>query len=170
MLLLGNEAIARGALEAGVSFATCYPGTPSSEIPMNFFSISQESDLYFEYSTNEKVAMEVAAAAAVSGLRTIVTMKHVGLNVAADPLMTLAYVGVKGGMVISPSTALVLTVHNLSFLWMKFQPAFLEPLPQHLQHIVSLSFTTTVHKTIVRISTPWFVRVVFLQPLIKRIM
>jgi indolepyruvate ferredoxin oxidoreductase alpha subunit len=100
MLLLGNEAIARGALEAGVSFATCYPGTPSSEIPMNFFSISQESDLYFEYSTNEKVAMEVAAAAAVSGLRTIVTMKHVGLNVAADPLMTLAYVGVKGGMVI----------------------------------------------------------------------
>ena len=100
MLLLGNEAIARGALEAGVSFATCYPGTPSSEIPMNFFNISQESDLYFEYSTNEKVAMEVAAGAAVSGLRTIVTMKHVGLNVAADPLMTLAYVGVKGGMVI----------------------------------------------------------------------
>ena len=100
MLLLGNEAIARGALEAGVSFATCYPGTPSSEIPMNFFDISMESDLYFEYSTNEKVAMEVAAAAAVSGLRTIVTMKHVGLNVAADPLMTLAYVGVKGGMVI----------------------------------------------------------------------
>ena len=67
---------------------------------MNFFDISMESDLYFEYSTNEKVAMEVAAAAAVSGLRTIVTMKHVGLNVAADPLMTLAYVGVKGGMVI----------------------------------------------------------------------
>ena len=100
MLLLGNEAIARGALEAGVSFATCYPGTPSSEIPMNFFNISMESDLYFEYSTNEKVAMEVAAAAAVSGLRTMVTMKHVGLNVAADPLMTLAYVGVKGGMVI----------------------------------------------------------------------
>ena len=100
MLLLGNEAIARGALEAGVSFATCYPGTPSSEIPMNFFNISQETELYFEYSTNEKVAMEVAAAAAVSGLRTIVTMKHVGLNVAADPLMTLAYVGVKGGMVI----------------------------------------------------------------------
>ncbi|EFK08406.1 Indolepyruvate oxidoreductase subunit IorA domain protein [delta proteobacterium NaphS2] len=67
---------------------------------MNFFNISMESDLYFEYSTNEKVAMEVGAAAAVSGFRTIVTMKHVGLNVAADPLMTLAYVGVKGGMVI----------------------------------------------------------------------
>jgi indolepyruvate ferredoxin oxidoreductase alpha subunit len=100
MLLLGNEAIARGALEAGVSFATCYPGTPSSEIPENFFKISQETDLYFEYSTNEKVAMEVAAGAAVSGVRTIVTMKHVGLNVAADPLMTLAYVGIVGGMVI----------------------------------------------------------------------
>ena len=100
MLLLGNEAIARGALEAGVSFATCYPGTPSSEIPENFFKISQETDLYFEYSTNEKVAMEVAAGAAVSGVRTIVTMKHVGLNVAADPLMTLAYVGINGGMVI----------------------------------------------------------------------
>ncbi len=100
MLLLGNEAIARGALEAGVSFATCYPGTPSSEIPENFFKISQESDLYFEYSTNEKVAMEVGAGAAISGLRTMVTLKHVGLNVAADPLMTLAYVGIKGGMVI----------------------------------------------------------------------
>jgi len=100
MLLLGNEAIARGALEAGMAFATCYPGTPSSEIPEQFFSISRETDLYFEYSTNEKVALEVAAGAAVSGLRTMVTMKHVGLNVAADPLMTLAYVGVKGGLVI----------------------------------------------------------------------
>ena len=100
MLLLGNEAIARGALEAGVSFTTCYPGTPSSEIPEQFFKISQETDLYFEYSTNEKVAMEVGAGAAVSGLRTMVTLKHVGLNVAADPLMTLAYLGVKGGMVI----------------------------------------------------------------------
>jgi len=100
MLLLGNEAIARGALEAGVSFATCYPGTPSSEIPEQFFKISEETDLYFEYSTNEKVAMEVGAAAAVSGLRTMVTLKHVGLNVASDPLMTLAYLGVKGGMVI----------------------------------------------------------------------
>jgi len=100
MLLLGNEAIARGALEAGVALATCYPGTPSSEIPEQFFNISRETDLYFEYSTNEKVAMEVGAGAAVSGLRTMVTMKHVGLNVAADPLMTLAYTGITGGMVI----------------------------------------------------------------------
>ncbi len=100
MLLLGNEAIARGALEAGVAFATCYPGTPSSEIPEQFFEISKETDLYFEYSTNEKVALEVGAGAAVSGLKTMVTMKHVGLNVAADPLMTLAYTGVKGAMVV----------------------------------------------------------------------
>ena len=100
MLLLGNEAIARGALEAGVSFATCYPGTPSSEIPEQFLNISKESDLYFEYSTNEKVALEVGAGAAVAGLRTMVTMKHVGMNVAADPLMTLAYTGITGGMVI----------------------------------------------------------------------
>ncbi|MCG8640854.1 MAG: indolepyruvate ferredoxin oxidoreductase subunit alpha [Desulfobacterales bacterium] len=100
IMLLGNEAIARGAIEAGVSFATTYPGTPSSEISLNLFQISKESDLYFEYSTNEKVALEVAAAAANSGLRTFCMMKHVGVNVAADPLMTLAYVGVTGGMVI----------------------------------------------------------------------
>lgn len=88
------------ALEAGVAFTTCYPGTPSSEIPEQFFNISKETDLYFEYSTNEKVALEVGAGAAVSGLRTMVTMKHVGLNVAADPLMTLAYTGIRGGMVV----------------------------------------------------------------------
>jgi indolepyruvate ferredoxin oxidoreductase alpha subunit len=100
MLMLGNEAIARGAIEAGVSVATTYPGTPSSEISMNFFQISLESDLYFEYSTNEKVALEVAAATANSGMRSMCVMKHVGMNVAADTLMTLAYVGVKGGLVI----------------------------------------------------------------------
>jgi indolepyruvate ferredoxin oxidoreductase alpha subunit len=100
MLLLGNEAIARGAIEAGVAIASTYPGTPSSEISLNFFQMSQESNLYFEYSTNEKVAMEVAAAAANSGVRSMCIMKHVGVNVAADALMTLAYVGVKGGMVV----------------------------------------------------------------------
>ena len=100
MLLLGNEAIARGAIEAGVAFTSTYPGTPSSEISTNFFQMARESDLYFEYCTNEKVAMEVAAAAANSGVRSMCVMKHVGVNVAADALMTLAYVGVKGGMVI----------------------------------------------------------------------
>jgi indolepyruvate ferredoxin oxidoreductase alpha subunit len=100
MLLLGNEAIARGAIEAGVAVTSTYPGTPSSEISLQFFQTAQESDLYFEYSTNEKVAMEVAAAAANSGVRSMCVMKHVGVNVAADALMTLAYVGVKAGMVI----------------------------------------------------------------------
>ncbi len=100
LLLLGNEAIVRGALEAGLGFATTYPGTPSSEIGDNFFRISAAPDLYFEYSTNEKVALETAAGAAVCGVRAMCSMKHVGLNVAADALMTLAYVGVRGGMVI----------------------------------------------------------------------
>ncbi len=100
MLLLGNEAIARGAIEAGVAFASTYPGTPSSEISLNLFQMSHESDLYFEYSTNEKVSVEVAAAAANAGVRSLCMMKHVGLNVAADPLLTLAYIGVKAGMVV----------------------------------------------------------------------
>ncbi|OQY03463.1 MAG: indolepyruvate ferredoxin oxidoreductase subunit alpha [Desulfobacteraceae bacterium 4572_123] len=100
MLLLGNEAIARGAVEAGVAFASTYPGTPSSEISLNLFQISKESDLYFEYSTNEKVALEVAAAAANSGVRSMCMMKHVGVNVAADVLMTLAYLGTRAGLVI----------------------------------------------------------------------
>ncbi len=100
MMLLGNEAIARGAVEAGVAVASTYPGTPSSEISANFFRISLQSDFYFEYSTNEKVALEVAAAAANTGVRAMCVMKHVGLNVAADALMTLAYVGVRAGLVI----------------------------------------------------------------------
>ncbi|MBW2635494.1 MAG: indolepyruvate ferredoxin oxidoreductase subunit alpha, partial [Deltaproteobacteria bacterium] len=100
MLLLGNAAIARGAIEAGIAFGSTYPGTPSSEISLALFQMSHESDLYFEYSTNEKVALEVAAGAANSGVRTMCMMKHVGLNVAADPLMTLAYVGVTAGLVI----------------------------------------------------------------------
>jgi len=103
LFLLGNEAIARGAIEAGVAFTTTYPGTPSSEISLNFFQIMQETDLYFEYSTNEKVALEVASAAANSVVRTMCIMKHVGMNVAADALMTLAYVGVKSGLVIVSS-------------------------------------------------------------------
>jgi indolepyruvate ferredoxin oxidoreductase, alpha subunit len=100
LLLLGNEAIARGAVEAGVALATTYPGTPSSEISANFFNIARESPLYFEYSINEKVALEVAAAAANACVRSMCVMKHVGMNVAADALMTLAYVGVKAGLVI----------------------------------------------------------------------
>ena len=100
MLMLGNEAIARGALEAGVALASTYPGTPSSEISLNLFQVARETELYFEYSTNEKVALEVAAAAANAGVRTMCMMKHVGVNVAADALMTLAYVGTRAGLVL----------------------------------------------------------------------
>ncbi|WP_027184871.1 indolepyruvate ferredoxin oxidoreductase subunit alpha [Desulfovibrio inopinatus] len=98
--LLGNEAIVRGALEAGVQFISCYPGTPSSEVPDTFFRLASDASFTFEYSINEKVAMEVAGGAALAGVPTLVTMKHVGVNVAADPLMTLSYISTPGGLVI----------------------------------------------------------------------
>ena len=100
LLLLGNEAIVRGALEAGVSLAATYPGTPASEIGDRFYEISRQTELNFEYSVNEKVALEVAAGASSTGVRAMASMKHVGLNVAADALITLGYVGVRGGLVI----------------------------------------------------------------------
>jgi indolepyruvate ferredoxin oxidoreductase alpha subunit len=100
VLLLGNEAIARGALEAGIGVVTTYPGTPASEIGDSLSAIAKDAGLYMEYSTNEIVALETAAGAAICGVRALSVMKHVGLNVAADALMTLAYVGVRGGMVI----------------------------------------------------------------------
>ena len=93
----GNEAIARGAWEAGATVASGYPGTPSTEILEN--AVKYKEDLYCEWAPNEKVAFEVAAGAALAGARAFCTMKHVGLNVAADPLMTLSYVGVVGGFV-----------------------------------------------------------------------
>ncbi|MEM5773265.1 MAG: indolepyruvate ferredoxin oxidoreductase subunit alpha [Candidatus Aenigmatarchaeota archaeon] len=98
--LLGNEAIARGALEAGIAVATTYPGTPASEIGDTFAEVAKQAGIYFEYSTNEKVAVEVAAGAAFSGLRSIVSFKDFGLNVACDSVFPLAYTGVKAGMVI----------------------------------------------------------------------
>ena len=98
--LLGNEAAVRGVIEAGVSIAATYPGTPSSEIGNILSVLAKDANIYFEFSTNEKVAMEVAATAAVSGLRSFTFMKHVGRNVAADSFMTTAYSGVNGGMVI----------------------------------------------------------------------
>lgn len=100
VFLLGNEAIARGLLEAGVNVATGYPGTPSSEILAALVPHARERGFHIEWSVNEKVAMEVAAGAAWAGARSVVTMKHVGLNVAADPFMTLSHTGVVGGMVV----------------------------------------------------------------------
>jgi indolepyruvate ferredoxin oxidoreductase alpha subunit len=100
ILVLGNEAIVRGALESGIDVVTTYPGTPSSEIGDVFFKIADELGIYFEYSTNEKVALEAAIAASISGLSTMTVMKHVGLNVASDAFVSLAYVGVRGAHVI----------------------------------------------------------------------
>jgi indolepyruvate ferredoxin oxidoreductase alpha subunit len=99
-LLLGNEAIVRGALEAGCAVATGYPGTPASEIGDTFARVADERLLHFEYSVNEKVAYEAAHGACLGGVRSICSMKHLGLNVAADPLVTSAYVGTVGGFVI----------------------------------------------------------------------
>ena len=96
-LMIGNEAIARGAFEAGATVATAYPGTPSTEIVTNFADFE---GVYAEWAPNEKVAMEVGVGASIGGARTLVAMKHVGINVAADPLYTFAYTGVNGGMVI----------------------------------------------------------------------
>jgi indolepyruvate ferredoxin oxidoreductase alpha subunit len=100
VLLLGNEAIARGILEAGIGMVTTYPGTPASEIGDSISAIASKAGMYMEYSTNEIVATEVAAGAANSGVRALTAMKHVGLNVASDLVMTLAYTGVKSGLVI----------------------------------------------------------------------
>ena len=95
-LLTGNEAIAQGAWESGVKVAAAYPGTPSTEILQN---VSKYPEIYTEWSPNEKVAMEVGIGASIAGARALVSMKHVGVNVAADPLFTFSYTGVNGGLV-----------------------------------------------------------------------
>lgn len=96
-VLSGNEAIAHGAYAAGITVASAYPGTPSTEILEN---VAKFPEIYCEWAVNEKVGMEVVIGASFAGARTLTTMKHVGLNVALDPLMTFAYVGANGGMVI----------------------------------------------------------------------
>ncbi len=96
-IMLGNEAIARGAYEAGVKVSAAYPGTPSTEISEN---IVKYPEIYAEWSPNEKVAMEVAIGASISGVRAMASMKHVGVNVASDPLYTVSYIGVNGGLVL----------------------------------------------------------------------
>ncbi len=97
IIMLGNEAIARGAYEAGVKVSSAYPGTPSTEISE---ALAKYNEVYTEWAPNEKVAVEVAFGASVAGVRTLACMKHVGLNVASDPIYTFAYTGVNGGAVI----------------------------------------------------------------------
>ena len=98
MIMLGNEAIARGAYEAGVKVSSAYPGTPSTEI--SEYLVQYRDDVYEEWAPNEKVATEVAVGASLAGVRAMACMKHVGLNVAADPLYSVSYMGVNGGLVI----------------------------------------------------------------------
>jgi indolepyruvate ferredoxin oxidoreductase alpha subunit len=100
VMLLGNQAIVRGALESGVGFASTFPGTPASEIGDTFSAIAKQVGIYFEYSTNEKVALEAAAGASLSGVRSIVAFKDFGLNVASDSLLPLAYTGIGAGIVV----------------------------------------------------------------------
>ena len=100
VLLMGNEAIARGAIEAGVELVAAYPGTPSSEIVDTLAKIADKFNYHIEWSVNEKVAFEVASGASLIGARSLVAMKNAGLNVAMDTFMTLPYTGIKGGMVI----------------------------------------------------------------------
>jgi len=99
-ILLGNEAIARGALESGIGFASTYPGTPSSEIGDTFAAVAKDAGIYFEYSVNEKVALEAAAGAGMSGVRSMVSFKQFGLNVASDSFFPAVYAGTKAGFVI----------------------------------------------------------------------
>ena len=100
VLMMGNEAIARGAIEAGVNFCAAYPGTPSTEIAESLARVAEHFGLYAEWSTNEMVALEAAAAASLAGLRAIVSMKQNGVNVCSDFLMTISLSGTKGGLVI----------------------------------------------------------------------
>ena len=97
-IMLGNDAVARGLYEAGCEVAASYPGTPSTEITE---ALAKYDDVYSEWAPNEKVAMEVAFGASFGGKRSFCGMKHVGLNVAADPLFTIAYTGINAGMVIA---------------------------------------------------------------------
>jgi indolepyruvate ferredoxin oxidoreductase alpha subunit len=98
--MLGNEAIARGAIEAGIQVMAAYPGTPSSEIAETIINLARQFGIYAEWSINEKVAFEVALSASMCGLRGLAVMKHVGVNVAHDPLATAGYIGAKGGLVV----------------------------------------------------------------------
>jgi indolepyruvate ferredoxin oxidoreductase alpha subunit len=143
--LLGNEAIARGLLECGVDVATGYPGTPSSEILPAMVPYAVDNDFHIEWSVNEKVALEVAIGASWAGARSVCTMKHVGLNVAADPFMTLSHTGVIGGLVVisadDPSCHSSQNEQD-SRMYAKFAkiPCFDPPSPQEAKDMVKYAY------------------------------
>jgi indolepyruvate ferredoxin oxidoreductase alpha subunit len=134
VLLMGNEAIARGAVEAGLQLMAAYPGTPSSEVCEALIDAVPESDYYIEWSTNEKIAFEVAAGASIVGARSMTAMKNAGLNVAMDTYMTIPYGGVKGGMVVvvadDPDAHYSSTEQDTRFLAMYAEIPCFEPMDQ----------------------------------------
>ncbi len=143
--LLGNLGIVRGALEAGVDFFSCYPGTPSSEIGDTFAMISKSQGIEFEYSVNEKIAVEIAFAASLTGARSMCSMKHLGLNYANDPVSTMPYVGVEGGMVIvSAGDPSAITSPNEQdqrhFSKMLFYPMFDPSSPEEARRMTRFAF------------------------------
>ena len=146
IILLGNEAIVRGALESGVNFVSTYPGTPASEIGNTFFKIAKKAGVYFEFSTNEKVALEAGIGASFSGLKTLVAMKNFGLNVCLDALLPFAYTGTKGPAVIivadDPSchSSAQSEENSRGFTYFSYIP-FLEPSdPQECKEFTRLAF------------------------------
>jgi indolepyruvate ferredoxin oxidoreductase alpha subunit len=134
VLLMGNEAIARGAIEAGLQLMAAYPGTPSSEVCEALIEAASDTDYYIEWSTNEKIAFEVAAGASIVGARAMTAMKNAGLNVAMDTYMTLPYGGVKGGMVVvvadDPDAHYSSTEQDTRFLAMYAEIPCFEPMDQ----------------------------------------
>jgi len=146
VILLGNEAIVRGALESGVQFVSTYPGTPASEIGNIFYKIAKDNGVYFEFSVNEKVALEAGIGASFSGLKTLVAMKNFGLNVAMDALLPFCYTGAKGPTVIivadDPSChSSAQSEENSRFIAEASHIPVLEPSdPQECKDFVKLAF------------------------------
>ena len=146
VILLGNEAIVRGALESGVQFVSTYPGTPASEIGDVFFEIAPKTGVTFEFSTNEKVAMEAGVGASYSGLKTLVAMKNFGLNVASDALLPFAYTGSVGPTVIivadDPSchSSAQSEENSRSFAYLAHLPVLEPSDPQECKDFTKLAF------------------------------
>jgi len=146
MIFLGNEAIIRGALESGVQFVSTYPGTPASEVGNIFSQIAKETGVYFEFSTNEKVALEAGIGASLSGLKVLVAMKHFGLNVCSDSLLPLCYTGTKGPFVLlvadDPScwSSAQSEQNSRAFSYLAHIPTLEPSEPQECKDFIKLAF------------------------------
>ncbi len=161
LYLLGNEAIAYSSVEAGLGFASAYPGTPSTEIVETLAKLSKKYGFYVEWSVNEKVALEAAYGAAVAGVKSLVAMKHVGVNVAADPLTTSAYTGVNNSFVIvsadDPSMWSSQNEQDNRYYGLRsYIPVLESPTPYHIKDIVLEAFRVSErfgHPVLLRTTT-----------------